>query len=145
MARERAEGSKTSTTIGWTPAPRSTSALIVERVVPRTWCPASSSNGTRRLPMAPAAPAKKIFMRVSPCCNAPRQGGHHQSVASAARFIGNRRQDRRDRQGCDAEAQADQADQCPSPLHPRDSRQRRTASATDKEEAGVKAVQSAAR
>src|SRR5262249_17251612 len=47
---------------GSTPAVRSPSALVVERVVPTTWCPASSSRGTRRFPTAPPAAAKKLFM-----------------------------------------------------------------------------------
>lgn len=54
----------------------------------------------------------------------------NKSVASVER-IGSGRQVGRERQGCGAEAQADQADECPSPLHPRGSRRRRTASAAD--------------
>ena len=40
----------------------SDSVLSGERVMPVTSCPASTSDGTRRRPMAPLAPATKTLM-----------------------------------------------------------------------------------
>src|SRR5215472_4392074 len=45
-----------------TPRALSSAAVSPERVVPVTACPAPSSSGTSRRPMAPAAPARNTFI-----------------------------------------------------------------------------------
>src|SRR5215470_6947485 len=118
--------SKTSTTMGSTLAVRNASALVVERVVPTTWCPASSSRGTRRLPTAPAAPAKKIFMTY-PCLKRPTTVcGHHRSVSAWVWIVGGGPRDQGQRKRHGAETDADQADERPHRLHPRNPGHRRT-------------------
>ncbi len=55
-------GSSASRTTGSAPSARSASALAAERVVPTTSWPRATSWTTNWLPIAPDAPARKIFM-----------------------------------------------------------------------------------
>src|SRR5207248_8382688 len=65
-ARDNAAASNTSTTTASIPSERRASALAAERLVPTTSYPASRSRGTRRLPIAPVAPARNILMMIAP-------------------------------------------------------------------------------
>jgi Protein of unknown function (DUF664) len=49
------------------PSPASRPAWCGDRVIPATACPAAISRGTRRMPMTPLAPARKIRMTHSLC------------------------------------------------------------------------------
>src|SRR5215218_6823453 len=63
-------GSSASTMTGSAPSARSTAVLAAERVVPTTWWPRATRWGTRWRPIAPEAPAMKIFM-TSPFVSLP--------------------------------------------------------------------------
>ena len=65
-----ASASKMSSTAGTTPARASSVAVADERVVPVTSCPARSRSGTRRRPMAPAAPARNTLIVNPPLATA---------------------------------------------------------------------------